>query len=130
MGLYVSWMIIQIWNTAFLSISRKNYLMPCALCYLPDSHIMAKTSALIGSHSTQCAPTRRARGRLDSHRQIGFFRGFGFCPFRERVSSLQPPVTRAVSQHEGFEKGVLQVVLSAKSSIANLACHLVLPATS
>jgi len=42
--------------------------------------------------------TRRARGRLDSHRQNGFFRGFGFYPFWERVSSLQPPVTRAVGQ--------------------------------
>ena len=37
--------------------------------------------------------TQRARGRLDSHRQNGFFRGFGFCPFRERVSSRQPPVS-------------------------------------
>jgi hypothetical protein len=27
---------------------------------------------------------------------MGFFRGFGLHPFRERVSSLQPPVTRAV----------------------------------
>jgi len=32
--------------------------------------------------------------RLDSHRQIGLFRGSGFCPFRGRVSSLQPPVSR------------------------------------
>jgi len=39
-------------------------------------------------------PTRRARGRLDSHRQMGIFRGFVFLPFRERVSSLQPPVSR------------------------------------
>jgi hypothetical protein len=38
----------------------------------------------------------RARGRLDSHRQNGLFRGFGLCPFRGRVSSRQPPVTRAV----------------------------------
>jgi len=28
------------------------------------------------------------------------FRGFGFCPFRERVSSLQPPVTRTVRRRE------------------------------
>jgi hypothetical protein len=42
--------------------------------------------------------TVRARGRLDSHRQIGNFRSFGFCPFRGRVSSLQPPVTRAVGR--------------------------------
>ena len=41
-------------------------------------------------------PTQRARGRLDSHRQNGFVRGFGLPPFRGRVSSLQPPVTRAV----------------------------------
>jgi nitroreductase len=27
----------------------------------------------------------RARGRLDSHRQIGLFLGFGFFPFRGRV---------------------------------------------
>ena len=38
----------------------------------------------------------RARGRLDSHRQNGLFRGLRFAPFRGRVSSLQPPVTRAV----------------------------------
>jgi hypothetical protein len=31
----------------------------------------------------------RACGRRDSHRQIGFIRGYGFCPFRGRVSSLQ-----------------------------------------
>jgi hypothetical protein len=40
------------------------------------------------------------RGRLDSHRQTGFFRGFGFCPFRGQASSLQPPVTRAVGRLE------------------------------
>jgi hypothetical protein len=28
-----------------------------------------------------------------SHRQIGLFRGFRFFPFRERVSSRQPPVS-------------------------------------
>ena len=44
----------------------------------------------------------RARGRLDSHRQIGLFRGFGLWPFRGRVSSLQPPVTRAVRRNAGF----------------------------
>jgi len=44
----------------------------------------------------------RARGRLDSHRQNGFFRGFGIRPFRGRVSSLQPPVTRAVRPNAGF----------------------------
>jgi hypothetical protein len=38
--------------------------------------------------------TRRARGRLDSHRQNGLFHSLGFCPFRGRVSSLQPPVTQ------------------------------------
>jgi hypothetical protein len=31
----------------------------------------------------RCRPTRRARGRLDSHRFFGFFRGFGFSPFRK-----------------------------------------------
>ena len=40
--------------------------------------------------------TSRARGRLDSHRQIGNFRGFGFCPFGRRVSCLWPTVTRVV----------------------------------
>jgi hypothetical protein len=52
-------------------------------------------------------PTRRARGRLDSHRQNGFFRGFGFCPFRGRVSSLQPPVTRAVGRPTRRARGRL-----------------------
>ena len=52
-------------------------------------------------------PTRRARGRLDSHRQIGLFCGFGFCPFRGRVSSRQPPVTRAV---ETVEKVPFQIL--------------------
>src|SRR3990172_12083891 len=28
------------------------------------------------------------------------FRGFGFCPFRERVSPPQPPVTRTVRRRE------------------------------
>ena len=41
--------------------------------------------------------TKRARGRLDSHRQIGFVRVFEFYPLRRQVSSRQPPVTRAVS---------------------------------
>ena len=45
------------------------------------------------------APLSGASG-LDSYQQIGFFRGFGFYPFRERVSSLQPPVTRAVGRQE------------------------------
>ena len=43
-------------------------------------------------------------GGLDSHRQNGIFRGFGFCSFRERVSSLQPPVTRAVGLPIYFQK--------------------------
>jgi len=34
--------------------------------------------------------TMRARGRLDSHRQNGIFRGFKFFPFSERVSSREP----------------------------------------
>ena len=38
----------------------------------------------------------RARGRLDSHRFLAFFVALEFCPFRERISSRQPPVTRAV----------------------------------
>ena len=38
-------------------------------------------------------PAKTMRGRrLDSHRQIGFVHGFEFWPFRERASSLQPPV--------------------------------------
>jgi hypothetical protein len=41
-------------------------------------------------------PTRRARGRLDSHRQNGFFRGFGFCPFRG--ASLVPPAAGNASR--------------------------------
>jgi hypothetical protein len=53
--------------------------------------------------------TMRARGRLDSHRQNGFFRGFGFFPFHERVSSLQPPVTRAVRRSHDEEKVWLQL---------------------
>ena len=36
-----------------------------------------------------CSPEALAR----SHRQIGLFRDFGFYPFRERVSSLQLPVS-------------------------------------
>jgi hypothetical protein len=40
--------------------------------------------------------TQRVRGRLDSHRQISFFRGFRFAPFSGRVSSRQPAVTRDV----------------------------------
>ena len=30
-------------------------------------------------------PTGRARGRVDSHRQLGVVRDFGFFSFRERV---------------------------------------------
>jgi hypothetical protein len=58
-------------------------------------------------------------GGLDSHRQIGFFRGFGIAPFRERVSSRQPPVSptgtmsRAVSplklcRYDRIARSVLQ----------------------
>jgi hypothetical protein len=38
-------------------------------------------------------PTTRTAGFTPPN---WYFRGFGFCPFRERVSSRQPPVTRAV----------------------------------
>jgi hypothetical protein len=38
----------------------------------------------ISNSDRVCLPsphlTMRARGRLDSHRQIGLFRGFGLCP--------------------------------------------------
>jgi hypothetical protein len=44
------------------------------------------------------------------------FRDFGICPFRRRVSSRQPPVTRAVGRRENF-----RVLLSFKfSSITEL----------
>ena len=59
--------------------------------------------------------TQRERERLDSHRQIGFFHGSGFCPFRGRVSSHQPPVTRAVGRPlhlfcEKFPKIVVSLI--------------------
>jgi hypothetical protein len=41
-------------------------------------------------------PTRRARGRLDSHRQIGLFRGFGF--FSVSGASLVPPAAGNASR--------------------------------
>jgi hypothetical protein len=43
-------------------------------------------------------PTQRARGRLDSGRQIGFFVALGFIRFGGEPTSLQPPVTRAVGR--------------------------------
>jgi hypothetical protein len=57
-------------------------------------------SRLIWLSAKALCPTMRARGRLDSHRQNGFFRSFGFCPFRERISSRQPPVTQTVETVE------------------------------
>ena len=39
--------------------------------------IIPKVSALVG----ESCPTRRARGRLDSHRQNGFFVALGFIRF-------------------------------------------------
>jgi hypothetical protein len=42
-------------------------------------------------------PTQRARGRLDSGRQIGFFVALGFIRFGGEPTSHQPPVTRAVT---------------------------------
>jgi hypothetical protein len=49
-------------------------------------------------------PTRRARGWLDSHRQIGFIRGFGFCPFRRRVC-VPPAAGNASLNHQSFYLG-------------------------
>jgi hypothetical protein len=49
------------------------------------------------------------------------FRGFGFCPFRGRVSSLQPPVTRAV---ETVEKVPFQKLIIEKWD-RNIEKHLV-----
>ena len=48
-------------------------------------------------HRQVLRPTQRARGRLDSHRQIGFFVALGLDRFVGGTTSLQPPVTRAVS---------------------------------
>jgi hypothetical protein len=41
-------------------------------------------------------PTGRARGRVDSHRQLGVVRDFGFFHFVSESTSLQPPVTQTV----------------------------------
>jgi hypothetical protein len=50
-------------------------------------------------HGVHADPAENTRDRrLDSHRQIGIFVVLGFFPFRGQVSSLQPPVTRAVGQ--------------------------------
>jgi hypothetical protein len=76
---------------------------------------------------TKC-PTLRARGRLDSHRQKGFFRGLRFAPFRGRVSSLQPPVTRAVGRLMSNEKNLKKILAFLWFSLLVVACGSVSPA--
>jgi hypothetical protein len=68
--------------------------------YITDRTIDLELMDMVSNKRTRTfnSLTRRARGRLDSHRQIGFFVALGFVRFVERVSSLQPPVTRAVGQ--------------------------------
>jgi hypothetical protein len=63
--------------------------------------------------------TRRARGRLDSHRQIGLFRGFVAYPFCERVSSRQPPVSREL--HAGLSRSVTLRGLSHSVALRGLS---------
>jgi hypothetical protein len=59
--------------------------------------------------------------------KLGFFRGLRFAPFRGRVSSLQPPVTRAVSRTRVFLFSARANALSSRSCNADLARELELP---
>jgi hypothetical protein len=54
------------------------------------------TSLSVKVKQTKRWLTMRARGRLDSHRQNGFFVAFGFILFESESHPFQPPVTRAV----------------------------------
>ena len=51
--------------------------------------------------------TMRARGRLDSLRQIGFIAALGFIRFVGESMSLQPPVTRAVSPQSPQHRSIV-----------------------
>jgi hypothetical protein len=84
----------------------------------------------------ESCPTQRARGRLDSHRQIGFFRDFGLPPFRERVSSIvcwqtydnrlylyQQKTSRPVLVQTGLEK-FLPALQTARSKPSGRCSHI------
>jgi hypothetical protein len=68
-------------------------------------------------------PTRRARGRLDSHRHIGLFHGFGFCPFRGQVH-VPPAVADAQdvggSLHNLSKQLELKMILDLKQQLAHI----------
>jgi hypothetical protein len=54
-----------------------------------ETMIMARSAYKGMASNEQGSPTRRARGRLDSHRQNGLFRDFGFLAVS--WASLVPP---------------------------------------